>query len=242
MSLTSRTTARTTGGLLPNCAPGEIAGVRVVTDGVGSEGRRRLALEARTPDGDWCVRAHLGADDRGQLAITRLELYPYDISVATGGSPRSGISGSSLRELPLGRWIAQAFAILIDEDKVAQTGAGYDDMLAELGYTDAGENRKAWARQVAEEAHSVPLRRGRRGYPDDHYRRIALAYLDLQAQGVSRGIQLRLAEQEHVAVETIRDWLHLATKKQLLSPGTPGRAGRTPGRRLYAEQETQLGD
>ena len=65
------------------------------------------------------------------------------------------------------------------------------------------------------------LRRGRRGYPDDHYRRIALAYLDLQRQGVSRGIQKRLAEQEGRPWQTIRDWLRIATEKGF-SPREPG--------------------
>jgi hypothetical protein len=49
-------------------------------------------------------------------------------------------------------------------------------------------------RRLAEAARELPLNRGRKGYPADHYRRIAVAYIDqIRAQG-SRGVLARLAD------------------------------------------------
>jgi hypothetical protein len=107
-------------------------------------------------------------------------------------------------------------------------------MLEQLGYGAAvSEERRRWAQRVADEARSVTLRRGRRGYPPDFYRGVALDYLALQDQGVSRGIQKRLAQERGVPWETVRDWVHGATKRGFLGPGQKGKAGRAPGPHLY---------
>lgn len=222
-------------GQLPGFQPGEMK-VRL-WPGPTDEARTGFAIEGRSPDGNWCVRAFLAVDQDQHLAITRLESWPFDTAVVMGAAPHVGLGGDDLRRFPLGRWVAEALAQLADENLLAATGSGYDPMLEKLGFTGASEKRKAWARQVAEEARSVTLRRGRRGYPDDHYRRIALAYLDLQQQGVYRGIQKRLAEQEGRPWQTIRDWLAIATEKGFLTKGSKGRAGRMPGPRLYESKE-----
>jgi hypothetical protein len=193
------------------------------------EARTGFAIEGRSLDGHWCARAFLGVDPEQHLGITRLEVWPD----TPGAQPQGSLDGRVLRGLPLGRWLAEAHSRLADEETLAATGSGYDPMLEEMGYSGASQDRKEWARRVAEEARSVTLRRGRRGYPDDHYRRIALAYLDLQRQGVTQGIQQRLAEQEQRQWQTIRDWVHIATKKGFLTPGSRGRAGRMPGPNLY---------
>jgi hypothetical protein len=218
-------------GQLPGFKPGEMK-VRI-WGGPPREAQTGFAIEGRSPDGNWCARAFLAVDQDQHLAITRLELWPFDTAVVMDAAPRIGLGGDDLRRLPLGRWLSEALAQLADENLVGKTGAGYDPLLEELGYTAASAERREWARQVAGEAQSVKLRRGRRGYPDDHYRRIALAYLDLQRHGVSRGIQKRLAEQEGRPWQTIRDWLRIATEKGFLTKGTKGRAGRMAGPHLY---------
>lgn len=211
--------------------------------GSTEEARRQFAIEGRSTDGKWCARAFLDVDRERQLAITRLEMWPDDTDVVTGAKPQTGLSGDALRHLPLGRWMVEALAQLTDEDLLAKTGAGYDPMLKELGYENASADRKEWARRVSEEARSIPLRRrGRRGYPDDHYRRIALAYLELQRQGVSRGIQQQLAEQEGRPWQTIRDWVRIATEKGFLGPGSKGKAGRMPGPNLYDDGSSDGGE
>lgn len=94
------------------------------------------------------------------------------------------------------------------------------------------------ARRLTKAASIEQLKRGRTGYPDDHYRRIALAYLDLLAMGNRRGILNKLAEQEtnrlarYVPRETVRTWVRRARELQFLTAGEPGRAGAEPGPRL----------
>jgi hypothetical protein len=224
------------GSQLPEFAPGEMY-VRPFSEPSSTdEARTSFAIEGLSTDGKWCARAFLAADQDRHLAIARLELWPSSTTIVGMGAPvPAGINGDTMRHLPLGRWLAEAFGQLTDAEFLARTGSGYDPLLEAMGHTDTSAERIAWARQVADAVQAVPLRRrGRRGYPDDHYRRIALAYLDLQQQGVSRGIQHRLAEQERKQPETIRDWLHIATKKGFLTPGKQGRAGgRHAGPNLY---------
>lgn len=225
------------GSQLPELAPGKMQ-VRIWLEDQ-DEARSGFAIEGRSTDGRWCARAFLAVDQDQHLTIMRLELWPSSTAIVTGAPLPSGLSGDVLRQLPLGRWLAEARGQLTDPDFVARTGSGYNEILEQMGYTSASTEREEWARRVSQQTHSTMLPRGRRGYPDDHYRRIALAYLDLQREGVSRGIQQRLAEQEGRQPETIRDWLHIATKKGFLSPGKRGRAGRVPGPYLYAEPEKE---
>jgi hypothetical protein len=99
------------------------------------------------------------------------------------------------------------------------------------------------SRALAAKIQPGDLRRGRRGYPDDHYRRIAFDYLALQQErGTSRGLLEALAEKVRTeestpARETIRDWVHEARRRGFLSPTTPGRGGATPGPNLYIDKE-----
>jgi len=104
--------------------------------------------------------------------------------------------------------------------------------------TVTAEEREA-AQRLAEAAAVLPRKRrgGRQRYPDDHYRRVALRYLDLQEHGVQRGILVRLAEIEGVPRDTVRDWVHGATKRGFLTPGKQGRAGRDAGPNLYRKEE-----
>jgi hypothetical protein len=79
-------------------------------------------------------------------------------------------------------------------------------------------------------------KRGPKGYGDDHYRRVAVAYLALQASRPDpRGILADLAEAEHVSRDTIRDWVSVAGERGFLAGAVRGRAGREPGQRLVVE-------
>jgi hypothetical protein len=179
-------------------------------------------IEGRSSDGSWRCNALLAKDADGRLSISRLEVEPWTFG------DRLALGTNVLRSLPLGRWLASAHSQLGDAGVWLKTG------------TLAGSvEGRAWAQAAAESARSTELRRGRRGYPEDHYRRIALAYLALQQQGV-RGSPVRLAQDEStparpVAWQTMRDWIHRATELGFLSPGSPGRAGRSPGPNLYKE-------
>jgi hypothetical protein len=96
------------------------------------------------------------------------------------------------------------------------------------------------ALELAVEAAELPAKRpGRTGYPDDHYRRIALAYLSLLEQGEGRGVLKALAAAEGKPRETVRDWVRIARKRGFLTEGRQGRAGAQAGPNLYERREDQ---
>ena len=84
---------------------------------------------------------------------------------------------------------------------------------------------------AAKEAET-PRRRGRPGLPDDHYKRIALEYLELFAAGYRRGILDELACRHKRPKQTVRDWVHRARELDYLTKGKQGRAGAKRGHRL----------
>jgi hypothetical protein len=94
------------------------------------------------------------------------------------------------------------------------------------------------ARKLTQAARQLPLKRGRKGYPADHYRRIALAYIDdIRAHG-SRGVLARLASEEKVERSTIRDWIKRGRELGFLAPTKQGRAEASPGPSLYQKEST----
>lgn len=68
--------------------------------------------------------------------------------------------------------------------------------------------------------------------PAQHYRRIAIRYLQLISQGARNGILHTIAEEENVAYHTARDWVAKARELKFLSDGRQGIAGATPGPNL----------
>jgi hypothetical protein len=185
-----------------------------------SKGALSPMIEGRSIDGRYRCLADLAVID-GRLSITRLELAPWTFGGATIGT-------DALRQIPLGRWLTLAYSILQDETLWQQTG--------ELGNTASG--RSAAHKLAGLHRGAEPVRRGRPGYPAAFYRDVALRYLELQSQGVGRGVQQQIAEERSVPWPTVRDWLHKATVLGFLSPGSPGRAGRRPGPNLHTEEET----
>jgi hypothetical protein len=103
----------------------------------------------------------------------------------------------------------------------------------------------AWSSQqieaVERAAANPPKASGpSRGYPIDHFRRIAIRYLELVAEG-RRDVAKALAEEEGIKRETARGWLRKATTLGMLGPGRPGHAGREPGPNLYRTEEKDDG-
>lgn len=178
-------------------------------------GEDGLTLEARSPDGWWHCQAAIRVDSNNRLFLGDLSIKPWP---GSGTDPRP-MSTDALRGLPLGRWLAVAHGQLSSEDRWSNT-------------FESTATGRASARRTASAYREVKLERGPRGFPAEHYRRIARAYLKLQEQGVSRGIIRQLAEQEGRPWQTIRDWVHRATELEFLSAGVPGRAGRTAGPKL----------
>jgi hypothetical protein len=62
------------------------------------------------------------------------------------------------------------------------------------------------------------------GRPDTYYAKLAAAYLERIAAGSSHPVR-DLATQRHATAAHVRDWLHEARERGLLSRGTSGHAG-----------------
>jgi len=176
-------------------------------------------IVARSPDGAWRVLLHLW--------LTESEFFVRDIAIRPWDNQSRPVGTDVLRRLPLGRWATMAHGWLAEyAQKGIDTGRGTDQLrrLARAKVTPAA---------------------GRRGFGKDFYRRLALEYLELQAEGVSRGIRVELARRESrrqdrkVTPTNIRDALNKATELGFLMPGTPGRAGRQPGPNLYSDDNKE---
>jgi len=199
----------------------------VVPPDVYDSAGRIVGPIATTREG-WIVSGYLAWTNSGEhVAIRQLTLEPVD-----GSS--SGVTSTVLRAVAreAGAILAKARAQLVHEPEWLAA-------LERFGLETPSSEEKARAHALAEAAATATLKRGRTGYPDDHYRRIALLYLELQAQGVHRGILRKIAELESerlgrpVPRETARDWVSGATKRRFLTPGRPGAAGRREGPNLY---------
>ncbi len=89
--------------------------------------------------------------------------------------------------------------------------------------------------RLRQAASATPLKRGRAGYPAEHYRRIARAYLTLVQGESSKHAMQRLAEAENRPVETVRTWVARARRDGFLSRTRQGLAGAEPGPNLEEE-------
>ena len=80
--------------------------------------------------------------------------------------------------------------------------------------------------------------RGRKGYPDLHYQRIALKAVELFTGG-ERHVVKALAEEEKRPYQTVRDWVRRARSEELgfLAPVKQGRSDFRPGPNLYTKEE-----
>lgn len=94
----------------------------------------------------------------------------------------------------------------------------------------------------AEWNEGLPLRRGPKGYPSSHYRRLVIRYLELVGAG-HRDVLRRLENESptlfgnEVKYQTIRSQLRRATVLGFLAPATKqGRAADRPGPNLYRKE------
>jgi hypothetical protein len=106
-------------------------------------------------------------------------------------------------------------------------------VLAEAGLPSAADKR--WAKRVTQAAAKQPLRRGRGGFPVDHYRRIALRALEISEEG-HRDVVKELAAREGKPYQTIRDWVRRARELKFLGPTQRGRSQWFPGPNLYRKE------
>jgi hypothetical protein len=150
------------------------------------------------------------------------------LQVVTTGE--SGIDTKALRGIRLGHLLPVITAQI-------QTQADVDQWRAAFGAQERDEQDVASTQAAADSARSG----GRPSLGDDHYRRVALIYLEEVATG-TRGVLQRVADRltaelrRPIPRETVRDWVSVARNdKQFLGATKQGRATNHPGPRLQAE-------
>lgn len=160
------------------------------------------------------------------LIITRLTITASD-----GGTV--GIDSATVRAVRVGAVVAHIRRCIVE--MATAPSAAYPRL---PGPADDPEWRAHDAQQTkrrhadADWATQPPRKRGRKGYGDDFFRDIALRYLELQQGGMTRGILRQLATEHDRPVETVRDWVHQARRREFLTPGQRGKAGALRGPRL----------
>src|SRR5215207_2159998 len=175
-------------------------------------------------EGDWCewrqdpalpvtVLVRVTADPGGRLVLTGLRV---------DGAPTAEL----LRSIPVGRIEAAANAQLsvVDDAIVPAAPPGRQDAptAREPQLSNAGWEAPDPVRAVLRRTHTPPAPTGARR-PDDFYRDIARAYLDL-AQSSARPAA-ELAEANRVPATTAHRWIKEARRRGFLPPGRPGKAG-----------------
>lgn len=173
-------------------------------------------------EGEWWAARGLLADSGSRGVIVRsLTIEPWP-----RGSDRE-VTGRVLRSLRIGS--------IRDKALESLAWAPVTLRVAERTYGDvSAEEKEAAARAAKSVARGAGRPGGRRGYPDDHYRRIALSYLDVYKTH-PRDVVAELARREGRPSATVRDWVHRARELGYLSPTKQGRGGGSPGPRLKEE-------
>lgn len=198
----------------------------------GGSGRSRVFARFRavTSPPDWEIEGLLENHD-GRLVISDLTIRPSRYRTT---APEGGITSTLCQRIPVGTLLEAARRSLL-----VQPWARFQ-LLGE----SSTEEEQRWAVEAHQKASGGKgTQAGPSGYGDEFYERIARTYLELQEEGVSRGILHHIAEREseiqgrEVDPTNVRDWVHKARKLDFLGPGTQGKAGRNPGPRLREKGE-----
>jgi hypothetical protein len=171
----------------------------------------------------------------GRLRLTQLTFLAQRPATAE-------ISATTLRALRLDTVLSQVRAQVVEKSAALAREASSSGDLEGVP-ADRARLVRQWRKIVAETAagEKPAARRG-----DAHYQLVAAEYLRLIEEGKGgRGILGRLAiemakhlnEQAPRSRDNIRDWVAEARRRQFLAPGEPGRAGGSPGPRLYEQGE-----
>jgi hypothetical protein len=162
----------------------------------------------------WLIRGVLRHTEEGPPVLVRLSVEHFE-------DPGAEVTGKLLHLIPVAKVRDGALAWLSTKETSASALEA-----AGLGVS-AAERR--WARRVSAAAKK-PLKRGREGYGDDHYRRIAQRTIELFDEGRRRDVVKALAAEEKRPEGTIRDWIRKARDLGFLEPASKqGRADFRPG-------------
>jgi hypothetical protein len=167
-------------------------------------------------DGEpWLIRGKLQSAEAGPPILTRLSVEHYDTDVEVTGHVLRGLPAGEIRRKAL-EWLRPQLTIK-----------------TVLGATPA---QKRWAKRVTEQAKRAPLKRGRQGYPDNHYRRIAIRCVELHNAG-THNVTGTLALELGKPYQTVRDWIRTARQRGFLMPGRQGATDFRPGPNLYRKEK-----
>lgn len=156
----------------------------------------------------------------GRMVVTELTFTPSEF-IKQGREvrrrrpdefPLDGVNSDVLRHPKMGELVA------LLRKELSNTAADRTDL-------DAKWKEAATA--------AVELKRGRGGYPDEHFLGLAVRYLQLRDAGLTNGITGELADEYDRPEATIRDWIRQAERRGFLTEAAQGRGGtREAGPRL----------
>jgi hypothetical protein len=174
----------------------------------------------------WIVWGDLIASPGGHLALGPLSVGPYpgaDTDLEPGTPPYRGVTSAVLRAIPVEHLISEVVSHL-------HTNERWHQHLADTHGWQPPHQQHLFRDEIKDTSSTQS---NRATYPENHYRDVALAYLDLLAQGQARKIIVELAHKLGVSRNTARNWVYRARQLGYLAKGTQGRAGAAAGPRLH---------
>jgi hypothetical protein len=156
----------------------------------------------------------------GALAVGEITVVPLVPDALT--SPM-------LRSVSLERILERARAEIRDS-------ADWLAVARDLGWQLPPEKEIRKIERLAAEVEKTRRSRGRRRKSPAVYHAFALEALELQANGVGRGMRRMLAKKHNVEVGTVRDWLRRCRDLGFLAPAEWGKTGVAPGPNLTEEE------
>jgi len=192
----------------------------------------RVSLDHTARSGVRFVTTRDGKSISGLMTYVDGELLLVSLTV----SHPEGVTTSLLRGVHLVELVAEVRA------KVILQGFG-TYVYVNSGKPVLSEAERRRSRELADSAAGSRLKKGRHRLGEDHYRRIASAYLDHVIEGHTGGVLKSIAAAEgarlgrEVPVATVRTWVAVARKLGFLAPGHPGRRTTEPGPNLYQTRD-----
>jgi hypothetical protein len=174
----------------------------------------------------WIVWGDLIAGPGGHLALGPLSIGPHpgaETALEPGTPPYRGVTSEVLRAIPIERLIREIVS------QLRRVADWQRHLAGTYGWQPSAEQQQ-FADAIKRAEPDVSDRR--RKYPDDHYRSVALLYLQLLAQGHGSKPIADLANKLGVTRTTARNWIHRARQLGYLTQGTRGKPGANAGPRL----------
>jgi hypothetical protein len=173
-------------------------------------------------DEPWLIRGVLRSGGLAGPALVRVTVEHFT-------EPAREVTGSVIRDINFGQIRDAALAYLGPR-------ADFIKIMADAGVQLPYDSSRVQAIEKASAEATKAPSRSRRIRSVDDYRRLAVRYLELVAEG-RRDVLKALADEEGVRRETVRGRLRKATELGMLGPGKQGRAGREPGPNLHRKEQ-----